>query len=119
EFLGVRVCVPMLGDLVPFIDWSLFFHAWELRGRYTAIFDDPKIGKQARELFDDAQALLDRIVAKNLLIARGVHAFWPANSVGDDVDVYADELRPEKVATFYFLRQQMQKIGRASCRERV
>ncbi len=109
EFLGVRVCVPMLGDLVPFIDWSPFFHAWELRGRYPAIFDDPKIGKQARELFDDAQALLDRIVAKNLLIARGVHAFWPANSVGDDVDVYADELRPEKVATFYFLRQQMQK----------
>ncbi len=109
EFLGVRVCVPMLGDLVPFIDWSPFFHAWELRGRYPAIFDDPKIGKQARELFDDAQALLDRIVAKNLLIARGVHAFWPANSVGDDVDVYADERRPEKVATFYFLRQQMQK----------
>src|SRR6059036_4278387 len=109
EFLGVRVCVPMLGDLVPFIDWSPFFHAWELRGRYPAIFDDPKIGKQAHELFNDAQALLDRIVAKNLLIARGVHAFWPANSVGDDVDVYADELRPEKVATFYFLRQQMQK----------
>jgi 5-methyltetrahydrofolate--homocysteine methyltransferase len=109
EFLGARVCVPPLGDLVPFIDWSPFFHAWELRGRYPAIFDDPKIGKQAHELFNDAQALLDRIVAKNLLIARGVHAFWPANSVGDDVDVYADELRPEKVATFYFLRQQMQK----------
>src|SRR5881397_359266 len=94
EFLGARVCVPPLGDLVPFIDWSPFFHAWELRGRYPAIFDDPKIGKQAHELFNDAQALLDRIVAKNLLIARGVHAFWPANSVGDDVDVYADELRP-------------------------
>ena len=109
EFLGVRVCAPMLGDLIEYIDWSPFFHAWELRGRYPAIFDDPRIGKQARELFNDAQALLDRIVAKNLLIARGVHAFWPANSVGDDVDVYADERRPEKVATFYFLRQQMQK----------
>src|SRR6266545_4942970 len=109
EFLGVRVCAPMLGDLIEYIDWSPFFHAWELRGRYPAIFDDPRIGKQARELFNDAQALLDRIVAKNLLVARGVHAFWPANSVGDDVDVYADELRPEKVATFYFLRQQMQK----------
>jgi cobalamin-dependent methionine synthase I len=105
-------CAPQqisLRTLVRFIDWSPFFHAWELRGRYPAIFDDPKIGKQAHELFNDAQALLDRIVAKNLLIARGVHAFWPANSVGDDVDVYADELRPEKVATFYFLRQQMQK----------
>jgi 5-methyltetrahydrofolate--homocysteine methyltransferase len=109
EFRGARVCVPPLGDLVPFIDWSPFFHAWELRGRYPAIFDDPKIGKQARELFEDAQALLDRIVANNLLIARGVHAFWPANSVGDDVDLYADDARSEKVATFYFLRQQIQK----------
>ncbi|MGC2353209.1 MAG: vitamin B12 dependent-methionine synthase activation domain-containing protein, partial [Candidatus Udaeobacter sp.] len=98
-----------LGDLVEYIDWSPFFHAWELRGRYPAIFDDPKIGKQARELFDDAQQLLERIVAKNLLVARGVHAFWLANSVGDDVELYADETRSEKIATFYFLRQQMPK----------
>jgi 5-methyltetrahydrofolate--homocysteine methyltransferase len=98
-----------LGDLVEYIDWSPFFHAWELRGRYPAIFDDPKIGKQARELFDDAQQLLERIVAKNLLIPRGVHAFWPANAIGDDVHVYAGDARSEKVATFYFLRQQMQK----------
>jgi len=114
EFIGVRVCAPekntiALSDLVPFIDWSPFFHAWELRGRYPAIFDDPKIGKQARELFDDAQGLLNQIVAKNLLIARGVHALWPATAVGDDVHVYADEERSEKTATFYFLRQQMQK----------
>ncbi len=114
EFIGVRVYTPekstiALADLVSFIDWSPFFHAWELRGRYPAIFDDPKIGKQARELFDDTQVLLDHIVTKNLLVARGVHAFWPANSVGDDVDVYADETRSEKLATFYFLRQQMQK----------
>src|SRR6478672_8212874 len=109
EFLGVRVCAPVVEDLVPFIDWSPFFHAWELRGRYPAIFDDPKIGKQSRELFDDAQALLNHIVAKNLLVARGVHAFWPANSIGDDVELYTDEERSEKVATFYFLRQQMQK----------
>jgi 5-methyltetrahydrofolate--homocysteine methyltransferase len=106
---GVRLCAPMLGDLVSFIDWSPFFHAWELRGRYPAIFEDPKIGIQARELFDDAQALLNHIVAKNLLVARGVHALWPANSTGDDVDLYVDEERFEKVATFYFLRQQMQK----------
>src|SRR5437870_2751023 len=114
EFLGVRIYASekttiTLADLVPFIDWSPFFHAWELRGRYPAIFDDPKIGKQARELFDDAQALLGRIVRKNLLVPRGVHALWRANSVGDDVDVYSDEARSEKVATFYFLRQQMQK----------
>jgi 5-methyltetrahydrofolate--homocysteine methyltransferase len=104
---GVR-CFP-LRTLAEYIDWSPFFHAWELRGRYPAIFEDPKIGKQARELFDDAQKLLDRIVAKNLLIARGVHAFWRANSVGDDVDLYADDERAKRFATFYFLRQQMQK----------
>jgi 5-methyltetrahydrofolate--homocysteine methyltransferase len=98
-----------LGDLVEFIDWSPFFHAWELRGRYPAIFDDPKIGKQARELFDDAQALLDLILTKKLLVARGVHALWTASRVEDDVDVYTDETRSEKIATFYFLRQQMQK----------
>jgi 5-methyltetrahydrofolate--homocysteine methyltransferase len=114
EFLGVRVyasnlgTIP-LGTLAEYIDWSPFFHAWELRGRYPAIFQDPKIGKQARELFNDAQELLDRIIAKDLLIARGVHAFWRANSVGDDVDLYADDNRTKKVATFYFLRQQMKK----------
>jgi 5-methyltetrahydrofolate--homocysteine methyltransferase len=101
-------CFP-LRMLVEYIDWSPFFHAWELRGRYPAIFEDPKIGKQAHELFDDAQALLERIIAKDLLIARGVHAFWRANSVGDDVDLYPDDDREKKVATFYFLRQQIQK----------
>jgi len=98
-----------LQTLIEYIDWSPFFHAWELRGRYPGIFEDVKIGKQARELFYDAQTLLDRIVAKNLLIARGVHAFWRANSVGDDVDLYTDDDRTKKLATFYFLRQQMQK----------
>ena len=114
EFLGVRVYGPektsiTVRDLIEYIDWSPFFHAWELRGRYPAIFDDPKVGKQARELFDDAQELLERIAAKNLLVPRGVYAFWPANGVGDDVHVYADDARTEKIATFYFLRQQMQK----------
>jgi 5-methyltetrahydrofolate--homocysteine methyltransferase len=114
EMNRLAACAPRqiaiaLGDLVEFIDWSPFFHAWELRGRYPAIFNDPKIGKQARELFDDAQALLDQIVTKKLFVARGVHALWPASSVGDDVEVYTDETRSEKIATFYFLRQQMQK----------
>jgi 5-methyltetrahydrofolate--homocysteine methyltransferase len=114
EFLGVRVYVPgkisiAVRDLIPYIDWSPFFHAWELRGRYPAIFDDPKMGRQARELFDDAQELLERIAAKDLLIPRGVYAFWPANAVGDDVEVYADDARTEEIAAFYFLRQQMQK----------
>jgi 5-methyltetrahydrofolate--homocysteine methyltransferase len=96
-------------DLIEYIDWSPFFHAWELRGRYPAIFDDPKVGKQARELFNDAQELLERIATNDLLIPRGVYGFWPANSVGEDVHVYTDDARTKKLATFYFLRQQMQK----------
>ena len=109
EFTGARAVCPSIVALRDYIDWSPFFHVWELRGRYPAILDDPVIGKQARELFDDAQKLLDQIAAKNSLAARGVHALWPANSVGDDVDLYTDEARSEKLATFYFLRQQMQK----------
>ena len=109
EFTGVRAVCPSIVDLRDYIDWSPFFHVWELRGRYPAILDDPVIGKQARELFDDAQNLLDQIAVKNLLTARGVYAFWPANSVGDDVDLYVNETRREKLTTFYFLRQQMQK----------
>jgi 5-methyltetrahydrofolate--homocysteine methyltransferase len=122
EFSGVRVYASdvisaapksaqrlALRILIDYIDWSPFFHVWELRGRYPAIFDDPAIGKQARELFDDAQELLERITANNLLVARGVYAFWPANSVGEDVDLYVDDTRTKKLATFYFLRQQMQK----------
>jgi 5-methyltetrahydrofolate--homocysteine methyltransferase len=114
EVLGVRVYGAektsiAVRDLIPYIDWSPFFHAWELRGRYPAIFDDAKVGEQARELFEDAQELLERIAAKDLLIARGVYAFWPANAVGDDVHIFADDARSKEIATFYFLRQQMQK----------
>ncbi len=108
----LAACAPRripLRTLIEHIDWSPFFHVWELRGRYPAILDDPAIGKQARELFADAQELLEQIGAKNLLVARGVYAFWPANSVGDDVDLYVDDARTRKLATFYFLRQQMQK----------
>jgi 5-methyltetrahydrofolate--homocysteine methyltransferase len=116
EFLGVRVFGGNSGDveisletLAPFIDWSPFFHTWELRGRYPAIFEDETVGQQARELFADAQKLLGRIVQEKLITARGVCAFWPANSVGDDVELYTDDSRQELLATFHFLRQQMQK----------
>jgi 5-methyltetrahydrofolate--homocysteine methyltransferase len=109
EFTGARVVCPPLVDLREFIDWSPFFHVWELRGRYPAIFDDPNVGKQARELFHDAQKILDRVIADDSLHARGVFAFWPANASGDDVDLFTDESRQHKLATFYFLRQQMQK----------
>jgi 5-methyltetrahydrofolate--homocysteine methyltransferase len=107
-------CAPQtkeisLDDLIPFIDWSPFFHTWELRGRYPAIFDDPVVGKQARELFDDAQRLLQRFRGEKLLTARGVFGFWPAKAVGDDVQVFADDTRTKPLATFHFLRQQMKK----------
>jgi 5-methyltetrahydrofolate--homocysteine methyltransferase len=117
DFLGVvpsgeggnEPATQPLAALVEYIDWSPFFHTWELRGRYPAIFDDEVVGKQARELFADAQKLLHQILEENLLKARGVFAFWPANSSGDDVEVYADESRCEVIATFHFLRQQIQK----------
>ncbi|HXP34417.1 MAG TPA: methionine synthase [Chthoniobacterales bacterium] len=109
DFTGTRTIAPSIFELRDYIDWSPFFHAWELRGRYPAIFDDSTIGAQAQELFDDAQEVLERIIAEKSLTARGVFAFWPANAAGDDVDLFRDQSRREKLATFYFLRQQMQK----------
>jgi 5-methyltetrahydrofolate--homocysteine methyltransferase len=98
-----------LAEIAAYIDWSPFFHTWELRGRYPAIFNDPVVGTKARELFDDAQKLLQEIIQKNLLAARGVFGFFPANSTGDDVELYTDESRTTTLHRFHFLRQQMQK----------
>jgi 5-methyltetrahydrofolate--homocysteine methyltransferase len=98
-----------LEDLVPFIDWSPFFHTWEMRGRYPAILDHEKYGEQARKLFDDARRLLDRIVNEKLLGARAVYGFFPANRAGDDVVLYSDEARSRELTTFHFLRQQIEK----------
>jgi len=103
EFTGVREVKPPIADLREYIDWSPFFHVWELRGRYPAIFEDPTIGNQARELFNDAEKILDQIAAENSLTARGVFGFWPASAHGDDVDLPKADMR------FCFLRQQMQK----------
>ncbi len=94
-----------LSDLGPFIDWSPFFHTWELRGRYPAILEKP----EARKLFDEAQELLNDLVSRELLTARGVYGFFPANAVGDDVELYADDSRTKILTTFHFLRQQMHK----------
>jgi 5-methyltetrahydrofolate--homocysteine methyltransferase len=109
EFTGLRIVEPSLATLSEYIDWSPFFHTWELRGRYPAIFDDPVVGAQARELFDDAAPLLKKIIDEKLFRARGVFAFWPANTDGDDVHLFPDEERAGSFATFHFLRQQMQK----------
>jgi 5-methyltetrahydrofolate--homocysteine methyltransferase len=98
-----------LRALIPFIDWSPFFHTWELRGRYPAIFDDPTCGSEAKKLFDDAQQLLAEIVDHDALQLRGACGLFPANSEGEDILVYADEARTEVVARFHGLRQQMKK----------
>jgi 5-methyltetrahydrofolate--homocysteine methyltransferase len=98
-----------LKDLIPFIDWSPFFHTWELRGRYPGIFEDPNCGVEAKKLFDDAQKLLAEIVADESLHLRGVCGLFPANRDGEDVVVYTDESRGEVAVRFHGLRQQMKK----------
>ena len=109
-FLGRRVIAEQpLEELVPFIDWSPFFHTWELRGRFPGIFEDPYVGKHARELFHDAQALLKKIVDGRLLQARAVYGFYPANRVGDDIEIYTDETRERVLTTLHHLRQQTVK----------
>jgi 5-methyltetrahydrofolate--homocysteine methyltransferase len=105
-FLGRRQIKVPLADLVPFIDWTFFFTAWELKGRFPAILDDPKQGAAARELYEHASELLDHIVAKGALVARGVYGFWPAASRGDDIVLYADANRREETVRFNMLRQQ-------------
>jgi 5-methyltetrahydrofolate--homocysteine methyltransferase len=106
-FVGRRVLEnEPLDKIVPYIDWTFFFSAWDLKGRFPAIFDHPDYGKPARELYDNAQTLLDRIVKEKRFTARGVYGFWPANSVGDDIIVYKDDARNVELARFHMLRQQ-------------
>jgi 5-methyltetrahydrofolate--homocysteine methyltransferase len=109
-FIGSRVLndVP-LSELVPYIDWSPFFHTWEIRGRYPRIFEDSVVGERAKELYADARELLDVLVREKSLSAKGVYGFFPANSIGDDIELYTDETRTKVLATFHTLRQQMRK----------
>ncbi len=108
--LGVQVFDDYpLGELRAYIDWTPFFIAWELKGKYPRIFDDPAVGGEARVLYDDANRLLDRIVEEKLLRASGVVGLWPANSTGDDLELYADEARREVRAVLHTLRQQARK----------
>jgi 5-methyltetrahydrofolate--homocysteine methyltransferase len=110
DFIGTRVLGDFpLATLREFIDWSPFFHTWELRGRYPSILEHDKYGEQARKLFAEANELLDRIIAEKLIAARGVYGFFPANAVDDDVEIYTDESRTVVRTTLHFLRQQMAK----------
>jgi len=113
EFVGVRVLEDFpLAALREFIDWSPFFHTWELRGVYPQILQHEKYGEQARVIFAEAQTLLDEIISNKALRARAVYGFFPANAVGDDVELYKDESRKEVWETFRFLRQQTEKRQR-------
>lgn len=98
-----------LADLVPFIDWTPFFQSWELRGRYPAILQDDVVGETARNLFRDAQVMLEKMVAEKWVKARAVIGFWPANAVGDDIVLFRDDARAHPLATLHTLRQQLAK----------
>jgi 5-methyltetrahydrofolate--homocysteine methyltransferase len=117
SFVGSRTlrAVP-LDEIVPYIDWSPFFLTWELKGKYPRIFEDAKLGPRARELFDDAQKLLQTIVAGKRVTANAVYGFFPANAEGDDIVIYTDELRQSERTRFPTLRQQWERDGQSSFR---
>ena len=108
--LGVEIIEEIaLEDLVPYIDWSPFFNTWGLHGKYPDIFDYEMTGKQAKELFEDAQIMLNKILKNKSLTAKAIFGLFPANSVGDDIEIYENENRDKVKATFLTLRQQLQK----------
>ncbi len=111
-FLGTRVDLDVpLSDIVPYIDWTFFFAAWELRGKFPQILEHEKYGEAARDLYANATEMLDLIVSRKLLRASTVHAFFPANSDGDDIVLWEDESRTRERARFPMLRQQAVKSG--------
>ncbi len=117
SFTGVRVLHDFpLSTLRDYIDWSPLFHAWGLKGLFPRILDDERQGEQARSVYADAQAMLDRIVSEKLLTARGVYGLFPANAVGDDVELYTDATRQQAGEKFHFLRQQAHREGAEPCR---
>ena len=117
SFIGPRTLQDFpLRDIVDYIDWSPFFMSWELKGKFPKIFDDPHVGEAARELYDNAQTLLEQIIAEGRIKAHAVYGFWPANSVDDDVILYRDEERQHELETFHFLRQQWQRQGQTEFR---
>ena len=120
SFTGVRALDNFpLATLRDFIDWSPFFHTWGLKGIYPRIFEHPEYGAQAKLLHTEANALLDKIIAEKLITARGVYGFFPANAVGDDVELYADNTRTKVLGQFHFLRQQANREGSEPCRSLV
>jgi 5-methyltetrahydrofolate--homocysteine methyltransferase len=116
EFLGRRVLTNIpLEDIVPYIDWSFFFTAWELKGRYPRILEDEKYGAAARELFEHGQALLKKICDEKLLQANAVFGFWPAWAEGDDIVLFEDEDHTREVCRFPMLREQNSRGEKDPC----
>jgi 5-methyltetrahydrofolate--homocysteine methyltransferase len=116
-FTGVRVLDNFpLETLRDFIDWTPFFHTWGLKGIYPRILEHEEHGAQARQIYIEGNALLDCIVEKKLITARGVYGLFPANAVGDDVELYADSTRGKVLERFHFLRQQSNREGKEPCR---
>lgn len=112
SFLGLKTFKDYaLEKLIPYIDWTPFFSTWELSGRYPKILTDELVGASAKQLFADAQSMLQKVVQEKWLRANAVIGFFPANSVGDDIEIYTDESRQEVLATFHMLRQQTAKIA--------
>jgi 5-methyltetrahydrofolate--homocysteine methyltransferase len=117
SFVGTRVLRDFpLADIVPYIDWSPFFMAWELSGKYPRILDDPKVGPEARKLFADASRLLTRIVADKRLTAHAVYGFYPANAAGDDLAIFTDDSRTHERLRLHTLRQQWEREGQTAFR---
>ena len=115
--MGTRVIDDLpLDTLIPFIDWSPFFMSWEMKGKYPEILKDPLAGKEARDLFDKAQSLLQTLLKKKLIAARGAYGFFPANSDGDDVVLYTDDTRTHELCRMPMLRQQWEREGQTSFR---
>jgi len=116
-FTGVRVLDNFpLATLREFIDWTPFFHTWGLKGVYPRILEHEGQGAQARQIFTEANALLDNMIEKNMITARGVYGLFPANAIGDDVELYTDAARERVLERFHFLRQQSNKEGSEPCR---
>jgi 5-methyltetrahydrofolate--homocysteine methyltransferase len=116
-FTGTRLIDEWpLSDLVETIDWTFFFTAWELKGRFPRILDDPKLGAAARELYDHGRELLDEIVREGHLSARGVYGFWPARSEGDDIVLFEDATLGREAARFPMLRRQEVRDGAGEAR---
>jgi 5-methyltetrahydrofolate--homocysteine methyltransferase len=111
-FLGTRAFKAYdLAELSRYIDWTPFFHVWELKGTFPRILEDEKYGEAARNLYEDSRAMLKQLIEEKWLTANGVVGFWPANRIGDDIEIYTDEMRTKRLAVLHTLRQQMARDG--------